>query len=128
MNQSDNKYPLFPDLAPGGAEEAQALVNAFKIKLTKAAEEAISNLYIDIIPHIESDSWMNFRHDLLSGLKNYGNRTIQSPYDFKEIRQAILRLHKDEIVSDLNQDMLERIADLEKQLDKYRERERSRSN
>lgn len=123
---STDKFPLFPDLAPGGAEEAQALVDAFKIKLTKAAEEAISNLYTDIIPHIESDAWTNFRHDILSGIKNYRNRKIQSPYDFKEIRQAILRLHRDEIVNDLNQDMLERIAELEKQLDEYREREKSR--
>ncbi len=123
---STDKFPLFPDLAPGGAEEAQALVDAFKVKLTKAAEEAISNLYVDITPHIESSAWTNFRHDILSGIKNYRNREIQSPYDFKEVRQAILRLHREEIVKDLNQDMLERIAELEKQLDEYRERERSR--
>ena len=120
------EFPLYPPLAEGGAEEAQALVESFKIALTKAAEEAISALYTDIIPHIESDSWTNFRNDVIDGFKDYKNRKIHGEYDFKEIRQAMLRLHRDEIIEDLNQDMVKEIEDLKRQLESEREFARNR--
>ncbi|MES0445033.1 MAG: hypothetical protein ABUJ92_00670 [Desulfobacterales bacterium] len=118
-------YPLFPELPEGGAEEAQVLINKFKESLSKAADEAIGDLYCDIVPHIESDSWTNYRNFLMNGLRNYNNRTIQSPYDFKEIRQAIYKEFREDIIGDLNQDMVKEIANLKEQLEFI---ERCRSN
>jgi len=112
----NDEFPLYPDLPQAGVEEAEALVNKFKEQLKKAAEEAIGELYCDIAPHIESDSWTNFRNALMDGFRNYDNRHLQASYDFKEIRQAIFRDFRDEILEDLNQDLVEEIDRLKEQL------------
>jgi hypothetical protein len=119
------EYPLFPELPIKGQEEAQVLIDKFKESIKKAADEAIGELYCDVAVYIESDSWQNFRNELMDGFRNYNNEKIQGKYDFKEIRQAILKNHKEEIVADLNQDMLKEIDDLKGQIEflqKLRER------
>ena len=107
------QYPLFPLLSEEGEIEAQKLIDAFKVKITKVikdvTEETIGELYCDIVPYIGSDSWINYRNDLMDGFKDYNNRKIQGDYDFKEIRQTILKEHQVDIIKDLNQDMLEKI-------------------
>lgn len=115
------EFPLYPELPPGGAEEAQELISKFKAQLAKAAEEAISDLYTDIAPFIESDSWGNYRNAIMDGFKNYGNRKIQSPHDFKEIRQAILAEFRADLIEDLNQDLLEEIESLKRDLEMERD-------
>ncbi len=115
------EYPLFPTLSEAGAEEAQALVEQFKVQLKKAAEEVLSNLYTDVAAHIESDSWTNYRNDMMDGFKNYENSLVQGEHDFKEIRQAILKLHREEIIADLNQDMVKEIEDLKEQIERLQE-------
>lgn len=105
------EFPLFPELSKGGSEEAQQLIESFKKKLTSAAEYAISNLYCDVLHDIESDSWMNYRNDMMAGFKDYKNKS-HARYDFKSIRTQILKDHREEIIKDLNQDMVEEIASL----------------
>ena len=87
-----DEYPLYPELTEAGKKEAVELIESFKTALKKVAEETISNLYCDVIQYIESDSWNNFRNELMSGLKNYANRRIQGEYDFKAIRQQIYKV------------------------------------
>jgi len=53
----------------------------------------------------------------MAGLRNYGNRHIQGTHDFKEIRQAIFREFRDEIIDDLNQDMVQEIEQLNKRIE-----------
>jgi hypothetical protein len=115
-------YPLYPELSEKGQEEAQKLVDRFKAEITKAADAAIADLYCDVVVHIESASWTNFRNDLMDGFKNYDNRLVHGEYDFKEIRQSILKNHRNDIIADLNQDMLEEIKSLKNQLKISRER------
>ena len=110
MNKDrDNFYPLLPE---EGKKEAQSLINAFKDKLKRVADEVIGDLYCDVSCYIESDNWLNFRNQLLEGFKNYGNSKIHNMYDFKKIRQSILKNHREDIIKDLNQDMLEEIERL----------------
>ena len=97
----NNKFPLYPSLGEAGENESQELINQFKEQLKKAADEVIGNLYSDITPYIESDSWGNFRNQIMDGFKNYDNRKIQSEYDFKEIRQSTLKHHREDIINDL---------------------------
>ena len=115
---SDKEYPLFPELSEAAQEEAIALLERFKQSMRKAADDAISDLYVEVMPYIESDTWQNFRNEFLDGFKDYGNRKIQSEYDFKTIRQEILKQHREEIVNDLNQDLLEEVAELKKLIDR----------
>lgn len=117
----NEKYPLYPTLPEEGQREAEKLVEAFKILLTKAADEAIRDLYCNILPYIESDAWSNFRNEMMDGFTNYANRKIQGEYDFKKIRQAILKEHRGDIIKDLNRDLIEEIGCLKKQLKYERE-------
>jgi len=111
------KYPLYPTLSEQGNKDAQALMDAFKEKLKIVAEEVIGDFYCDVAIYIESDSWTNFRNELMDGFRNYDNRKIQGKYDFKEIRHAILKNHKEDIVEDLNQDLLKEIASLKEHIE-----------
>jgi hypothetical protein len=115
------EYTLFPALSEEGKKEAQALIEDFKIKMLKVCEEVLSHLYTDVVLYIESDSWGNFRNEILDGFKDYNNHKIHSKYDFQEIRQAILREHKEEIIADLNRDMIAEIELLKKELSRQRE-------
>lgn len=119
-----DEYPLYPKLTEAGQQEAVALIESFKRALKKAAKEVISNLYCDAIFYIESDSWTNFRNELMDGLRNYGNRRIQGEYNFKQIRRQIFEDFKDEIIKDLDQDNLERIKKLEDEIKEYEKRRR----
>lgn len=112
---------LYPELPEEGKKEAEALVGWFKEKLKKAAEEVLSDFYCDTLLYIETDSWANFRNKLMDGLQDYHNNKIHAVYDFKKIRQAILKEHREEIINDLNQDLVEEVADLKKQLEDMRD-------
>ncbi len=119
------QFPLYPTLAPEAQAEAQALMDGFKAKMTKLCEETLAQLYCDVSVYIESDHWTNYRNDLLAGLQNYGNRKVQGSYDFKKIRRAILDEHRAEIVGDLNQDLLDEVAELKRTLESERELRRN---
>ena len=101
------EYPLYPTLTEQGEEEAQKVMDSFKPKLAKMMEEVLGDLYTDVAYYIESDSWTNYRNALMDGFKGYTNGKANHTYDYKELRQAIYNNHKDEIVKDLNQDLVE---------------------
>jgi len=115
VNQKE--YPLYPKLTEQGEKEAQQIIDSFKEKISKVAEETIQELYCDVALYIESDSWSNFRNEIMDGFKNYDNRKIQSEYDFKKIRQAILKNHKEDIIKDLDKDLLLEIKNLKETIE-----------
>ena len=119
-------YPLYPALSEEGEKQATARLNSFVDQIKKIAGEAISTFYIEDLPYIESDTWTNFRNEIMAGFKNYKNRKIQGEYDFKEIRQAIYKEYREELIPDLNQDMIQEIAELKEQIKRVEERERRR--
>ena len=112
-DKAKNEFPLFPELTEHGQIESQKLINRFKEELVKASEGIIGNatgvFYSDIVQYIESDSWTNFRNQMMEGFKNYDNRKIQGEFDFKEIRKQIFEQFKEEIIKDLDQDNLKEI-------------------
>ena len=122
----NNEFPLYPRLNEPGEEEAQALVDKFKSKLKEAADEVIGTLYCDVVTYIETDSWSNFRNQIMEGFKNYDNRKIQNEYDFKKIRAGIYKEYRDDIIADLNQDLLKEVETLKKDLEQAREWNRRR--
>ena len=111
-----DEYPLYPELAEDAHKEAQSLIDKFKAEMVKGAEDVIGRLYTDVAVHIESDSWTNFRNEVMDGYRNYNNRKIQAHQDFKIIRQSILKEHREDIINDLNQDLLEEIESLKEQI------------
>lgn len=112
---------LYPELPEVGRVEAQALIDKFKASMRKAAEEVLAELYTDVAVYIESDSWVNYRNQLVLAMCDYGNRHSHCDYDFRAIRQAIYAEHRDEINKDLDRDNLKRIAELEATIKSYQE-------
>lgn len=110
------EYPLFPELSEEGGLAAEAVIERAKAKLKTVCAEALGEIYINIPAYIGSDSWTNFRNDLMAGFRDYGNRKIQGDYDFKVIRQQIYKDFRAEIIADLNQDHLEEIEKLRKEV------------
>ncbi len=98
---------LYPYLSEEGKTEAQNLIELFKIDLKKAADETIGDLYCKMGEYIESDSWSNFRVSIMNAMSGYGDIKGQLPYDCKKIRETILKEHREELIEDLNQDLIE---------------------
>lgn len=120
MGKQSN-YPLYPRLSEEGEAEAQKIIDKFKADISKITEEAIQLLYTDVAVYIESDSWGNFRNQIMDGMMNYDNRKIQNKYDFDKIRKSILKNHREDIINDLNQDLLTENELLKKQMQELRE-------
>lgn len=100
------EYPLFPELSEKAQSEAQEVMDMFKEKMEKLCKETLGILYCDCVSYIESDSWSNFRNELMDGFRNYNNKKIQGEFDFAIIRKEILKNHYEQIVHDLNNDLV----------------------
>lgn len=109
------------ELSEVGKQEAVAIIEKFKAEMGRVAlsaiESALDDTYRDILPYIETDSWFNFRKAIVDGICGYEHGGLADQYDFKRMRQAILREHRDELVQDLNQDLLNEVADLKQRID-----------
>jgi type III secretory pathway component EscR len=121
------EYPLYPELSEEGKKEADLWLQSFRDKMKEIAEETLSEVYGSCVEYIESDSWSNFRNEMLEGFKNYKNRKIQAEFDFAEIRKQIYKEYRDEIIQDLNQDLVKSNKELEEIIEKMQE-ERARRN
>ena len=117
-------YPLYPQLTEEGKEEAQKIMDGFKNQLTKLFEEILRKLYTDVSFYVESDHWTNYRNTLMDGFKGYGDGHVgknHHKYDYKDLREAIYRNNKEEMVKDLNQDLAEENDRLKKEIERLYE-------
>jgi hypothetical protein len=112
---SEEIHDRFPEISEKGKEQAIKLVEDFKKQVQEIANKAVGDLYCDILPHIETDAWTNFRTSILRDLCDYSN-SVESPYDYKRIRESLYAEHKEAIDKDLNQDLLNQIEQLQKDL------------
>jgi len=110
-------YPFYPKLSEEGEKESQKIINDFKSKISKIAEESIEKLYCDSALYIESDSWANFRNQIMDGFKNYNNSKIHEQYNFKAIRAEMFKDFREEIIVDLNQDIFNENEQLKKDVE-----------
>ena len=120
----DNEYPLYPELTEQGEKEAQQIMDAFKPKILALCEEVLGDLYTDVSMHVSSDHWCNYRNQMMDGFRGY--KTGHHEHDFKELRQSIYRNHKDDIVKDLNQDLVEEVEQLKEEIKRLQEMYRNR--
>ena len=115
MPSDENRYP---QLSEDGKRQFEAVIQAAKDEIAKAAENAIGDLYTDIGMWIESDAWANVRNHIMDSLRNYNQG---SDRDNREIRKAILMENRDQIINDLNQDLVEENEKLKEDLRRERE-------
>ena len=114
----EKKFPFYPSLSEEGKQQAQALIDGFKKQLAKAADDVLSEVYCDIVDHIESDSWTNFRNKIVDAFRDYGNRgKCATAHDFARIRRKLLDEYRDEIIADIQQDIVEENERLKAELE-----------
>lgn len=117
--ETKEEYPFLPELTEEGKQQAQDLMTKFEKQLNQKAVEVIQSIseefYFDILNEVESDQWQSYRSKIVNALCDYGNKANYK-HDFDRIRKAIYSKHKEEIVKDLNQDLLDKIKYLEKLL------------
>ncbi len=111
---TETKYPLYPELTEQGKIEAQAIMDSFKPRLKDMMDEVLGELYCDVVQHIESDSWTNFKASIMDAMRQYEmtGESKMMDYELKVIRDAVYNDHKDELIKDLNKDLLEENARL----------------
>jgi hypothetical protein len=117
-----SEYPLYPELSEEGKKEADAFLESFREKMKKVADDVLAEVYTSCVPYIETDSWANFRRELLDGFRNYNNRKIQGEYDFAEIRAQIYKDYRAELIPDMDQDLVKENARLKEQIKFMEER------
>ena len=124
------EFPLYPELKEEAKKEAQALMDGFKKKIEEKMLEVckgvLTDLYCDVAMYIESDSWSNFRNEILQGFSKYGNRKLQADYAFAKIRKTIFEEHREEIIKEVEQDIVKENESLTKQLEWERSLNRNR--
>lgn len=96
----------YPEITEGARVEVENLLAKFKRDMKRIAEDAISPLYTDISPHIETDHWTNLRTAILNDLAGYSKLT---GIDRDRILAGVWKNHSEEIRND-------KIAELEKQV------------
>jgi hypothetical protein len=113
----DKQFDIFPELDEQGKLEAQKLIDRFKENMMKIAEEVLGDLYCDVVVHIETDSWTNYRNKMMDGLMDYGNQTLLKQKSYRALRGKLLHDYAPKIIDDLNKDLLDEIAELKRQIE-----------
>lgn len=93
--------------------EAEQVLNSFKDKMNKIAEETMADITCKYIPHIENDAWTNYRESLRSDLEHlYVTDRFRADWA-TNLRRRIFQENREEMTALLNKDLLDRIKVLE---------------
>ena len=96
----------YQELNERGNEEAVKIYNDFLTKLNKMVKKAASDFYINALPFIESDAWVNYRTDIFNNLCYSG---LRDGHDWVAVRRKIYEENKEDIQNEI-------IKDLEKEI------------
>lgn len=109
ISKTNSSYVELPEKAQ---KQAEKLMKRYEKKTKSMLDEVWDELYCEVMLHIESDVWSNYRQDVIQWIQGYD--TLHK-VDAKKVRQAILKNHREQIVDDLNADLLEENEKLKKQ-------------
>jgi hypothetical protein len=93
--------------------EGQAFIDKFRSRMKDIAEETLGELYCNIMPYMETDTWTNYREALRIELEHeykYSNFKQAWATNF---RRAVFVENREEISKFIEQDILKRIKELE---------------
>lgn len=95
------------------ANEATLAIEGFKSQMKDIAEQAIGNLYVNVIPYLETDAWTNYRESLRLDLEHeYKFSTFRQDWA-TNFRRAVFVENRDEMADLISADILKRIKHLE---------------
>ena len=86
-------------------QEAEQLLSMFTEKMQGIAEEIIGDVYVKLMPYIDTDTWSNVRNQFIDDLRHYPQLCNHHAYDIKAIRRKMLDEYRDEIVNDIITDL-----------------------
>lgn len=106
---------------------ASDLIEGFKNRLKDACEEVIGKVYCDYLPHVESDSWMNYRNHMRDSMRGEliaeALDTKYGQYSFGFfVRKKIFDEYKSELISALNKDLEDELKRVKQELNQAYER------
>lgn len=94
-------------------ERAMECIESFKKKMRSVIDEALGDIYVNVVPYLESDAWTNYRESLRLELeREYKFTNFKSDWA-KRFRRAVFVENRDEIIPLLEKDLYKRIKDLE---------------
>lgn len=94
-------------------QEAQVFIDKFRAKFKDIAEEELGNIYTQIMPYIETDTWTNYREALRIELEHEYKYTKFKDEWATNFRRAVFVENRVEIAKLIEQDILKRIKHLE---------------
>lgn len=93
--------------------ESQEYIDKFRNKMKAIADETLGELYCNIMPYCETDTWTNYRESLRLELEHeYKFSTFKQDWA-KNFRRAVFVENREEISKLIEQDILKRIKHLE---------------
>jgi hypothetical protein len=95
------------------ANQAQNYLNNFKSRMGYIAEECLDELYTNVIPYLETDTWTNYRESLRLELEHeYKFSKFKEPWA-TNFRRAVFVENRKELAELIQEDILKRIKHLE---------------
>lgn len=101
------------------AKAGEEYIAKFKDRFKRVAEEVLGEIYVNLMPHIESDSWQNYRNDLRSAFAHdYAKpEWLRDEHLWaREFRAMIVKEHPEALLDGLNKDLLKQVEDLKTEL------------
>lgn len=96
-------------------EQQQELVNNFKDRLKKEADDILSKFYTDVTPYAETDATIKFTNKLRDEIYNEIVHEIKSKHTHyswaHSIRMALLNQHKEELQNKIIEDLQEKVKE-----------------
>jgi predicted nucleotidyltransferase len=113
---SEDKKPREPDVKYDEEKlqkDAQEFMDKYRVKMKDISDEILGELYVNILPYIETDSWINYREALRIDLEHeYKFKKYKEPWA-TNLRRAIFVENRDEVSKLISEDILNRIKHLE---------------
>lgn len=94
-------------------EEAQAFIDKFRKRMKDIADETLGELYVNVMPYIDTDTWINYREALRSELEHEYKYSRFKEEWAVNFRRAVFVENREEISKLIEQDVLKRIKHLE---------------
>ena len=99
-------------------EQTEKLLDRFRDSLRadidNFADQALSEVYCNLAPYLETDAWVNLRKEVMADICDYKGG------GFEALRMSFLEEHYDRIIKDINTDHLTEIDRLNTLVDDLR--------
>ena len=107
------------ELSEQGQKDAEEIYKSFAKRIKSLCDEALGELEVNCLPHLETDAWTNYREELRIELAHEYKYSKFKDDWAKDLRRAILIENKEELVSLLNKDLVVRCKRLEDRVKDY---------